>query len=341
LPRVSFTLLAVLVVLLAAACGSSSGGVPSGAAAVVGDREISKDRLDGLLNQAELVYKKTKRPFPKEGSIGFTALRGRALAYLVVGEMYQAHAADEDITATDAEIDAQVEKTKQATYGKTAAEQEKTMKEEGMTEDELRAESELKVIQNKIQAKVWKGVSVSDADVTKFYEDNKNRFTIPASRVIRTILLDNKKLADRLRSMVRAGSDFAALAKQYSKDRPTGRLGGRVIVSQGQLTPAVDKVAFSIGTGQISEVIPTQYGYQFLQAVAPVHPAVVTPLSRVSKAIRRQLLQNAREEALGSWQIDAKNEFCTDSKIKYAKGFRPRPDDNPCRDEGPVTPASG
>jgi parvulin-like peptidyl-prolyl isomerase len=170
---------------------------------------------------------------------------------------------------------------------------------------------------------------VTDAEVQKFYDDNKDKFTIPESRVVRQILVQSKPLANRLKNMARSGSDFGALARQYSTDKPTANVGGKVGIRKGQTSPAFDKVAFSIATGKISEPIVTQYGWQILQAITPVRLAVVTPLSQVSSEIRRELLQTRREKALGRWQIDARNELC-DGKVAYAPGYRPFTDDNPC-----------
>src|SRR5204863_318700 len=115
--------------------------------------------------------------------------------------------------------------------------------------------------------------------------------TIPKSRVVRQILVQSKPLANRLKNLARTGSDFATLARQYSTDKPTASVGGKVAIRKGQTSPAFDKVAFSIPTGKISEPIVTQYGWQILQAITPVRLAIVTPLSEVSSDIRRELLQ--------------------------------------------------
>ena len=190
---------------------------------------------------------------------------------------------------------AQVAKDRRS-YGKTPAAQSAALKKARMTEQELENQARLKVIQQKIQARVFKNVKVSDADVRKFYDDNKDKFTIPESRVVRQILVQSQPLAKRLMNMARSGSDFGALARQYSTDKPTASVGGKVAIRKGQTSPAFDKVAFSIATGKISEPIVTQYGWQILQAITPVQLAVVTPLSKVSSEIRRELLQSAARE---------------------------------------------
>ena len=339
--RVLLLPLCVLVVLLAAACGSSDKqavSVPDGAAAVVGDISIPKKRLDGLMEQGKIAFRAQNRPFPKAGSREFRLLRARATAYLVVGAMYEGHAADEEIVPTDDEIAAEVKRVK-STYGKTAAAQKKAMKDRAMTDEELEAQARLTLVQKAVERVVLKDVKVTDADVKQFYEKNKDRFTVPETREVRQILVHNAKLARELRDRARGGSDFGTLAKRYSADRPSAKDGGRVAITKGQTVKALDDVVFSIPTGKISDVIVTQYGWQIIQAISPITPAQVTPVSEVASAIRRQLLQDKRARALGKWQLDAKHEFCK-GEIAYDPDYKPVQDDNPCRPSSPALEAA-
>jgi len=339
--RVLLLPLCVLVVLLATACGSSdeqAASVPDGAAAVVGDISIPKDRLDGLMEQGKIAFKKENRPFPKPDSREYRQLRARATAYLVVGAMYEGHAADDEIVPSDDEIAAEVKRIKN-TYGKTAAAQEKVMKAQAMTDQELKEQARLKLVQDEVQRMVFQDVKVTDADVKEFYEKNRSRFTVPETREIRQILVHSAKRARELRDLARGGSDFATLAKRYSADRPSARDGGRVAITKGQTVKAFDDVVFSIPTGKISDVIVTQYGWQIIQAISPITPAQVTPVSEVAAPIRRQLLQDKRARALGKWQLDAKHEFCK-GQIAYDPDYKPLPDDSPCRPSSPALEAA-
>jgi foldase protein PrsA len=345
--RVQLVLLAALVALVAAACGSSSkssettttSAVPDGVAAKVGPITIPKDRLDVLMNEARIVYGKSSQPFPKPGSISYRLLRGRATAYLVAGAIYEAKAQAEGITATPAEVKAAVQQMKEAQYGKTPAAQAKAMKAQGMTENELEAEARVKAVEGEVQKRIESRVKVTDADVERYYKANKSKFTIPESRDIRQIIVGSAKLAGMLRDRALAGSDFGALAKKYSTDKPTARNGGWVAITKGQTIPAFDKVAFSIPTGKVSNLIPTAYGWQILQAVSPVKPPVVTPLADVRADLKRQLLGEREQAAVAKWQLAAKRQLCG-GKIAYDAAYKPSPEDNPCsRQAGSVSAA--
>jgi parvulin-like peptidyl-prolyl isomerase len=331
--------------VVAAGCGgggsgSASNGISDTAAVVVGGVTIPKSRIAQLMRQARINFENQGVPFPKAGSLGYRGLRGRAVAYLTVGALYEAKAAKEGVTASEAEVQAQL-KRERKTYGKTRARQEKAMKEQGVTEAELKAQARLKVIERKVQERVYSKVKVTDADARRYYAENKERYTIPSNRVIRQILVGSNAEAIKLRDMARNGSDFGALAKKYSDDKVTARAGGKVTINKGQSQPQFDKVAFSIGVGEVSDPIKTQYGWQLLQPIGPVKAAVVTPYSTVARDLRRQLLETRQQHALSAWQLAARNEFCKGNQVKFSPGYRPFHDDDPCTATPSRPPASG
>jgi foldase protein PrsA len=322
--------LMAVVAVLATACGSGSSkpSLAPGDAAAVGDATISKTRIARLMDQARITYGKSQARFPSPSSSAYRGLRGRAVAYLVVTAMVERLAEQDGIVASDSEVAAEVKSLRQQ-YGGTAAKQRKAMKAAGMTERELEAQARLNVIERKVQAKVYSGVKVTDKDIQKYYDQNKQDFTTPESRAIRQIVVATKGLASTLVGRAESGADFAALARKYSQDQQTATAGGKVVVEKGQLPPAADEAAFSLATGKISEPIKTSTGFQILQPIAAIKPASVTPLSEIAPGLRLQLVHLKQQRALADWQLKAKSDACQ-AGVAYAVGYRPAPEDDPC-----------
>jgi parvulin-like peptidyl-prolyl isomerase len=67
--------------------------------------------------------------------------------------------------------------------------------------------------------------------------------------------------------------------------------------------------------------VKTQYGYHIIQALSDIKPAKTTPLSQVKDAIRQQLLQQRKNDAMTKWVNDTKKDFAT--KIHYQVGYAP------------------
>jgi len=170
-------------------------------------------------------------------------------------------------------------------------------------------------------------VLVSDADIRAYYNSHKSQYGQPESRDVRHILVPSKSLANSLYAQLKAGANFAKLAKRYSKDPGSASNGGKLTVSKGQTVPQFDKVAFSLKTGQLSPPIKTQYGYHIIQALSAVKPAKTTSLSQVRASIKQQLEQQRKNDKMTKWLEDTKKGYCG-GRIKYQVGYQPNPD--PC-----------
>jgi parvulin-like peptidyl-prolyl isomerase len=172
---------------------------------------------------------------------------------------------------------------------------------------------------------VTANVKVTDADVKAYYNSHKSTYATAASRDVRHILVNNKKLADQLYAQIVAAkaSNFASLAKKYSKDPGSAKLGGKLTVTKGQTVAPFDKVAFTLKTNAISKPVHTQYGWHIIQALSAIKPAKQTPLAQVSASIKSTLAQTKKTDAMNKWVADVKKEFA--KKIRYQAGYEPTP----------------
>ncbi len=75
-----------------------------------------------------------------------------------------------------------------------------------------------------------------------------------------------KEAADLL-AQVRAGADFAKLAKEHSADPGSAEKGGDLgFFAHGRMVPAFDAAAFALQKpGDLSDVVKTKFGYHILQ----------------------------------------------------------------------------
>jgi peptidyl-prolyl cis-trans isomerase D len=115
--------------------------------------------------------------------------------------------------------------------------------------------------------------TVSDADLHAAYDKNKNTYVVPEKRHARHILIPaskddaaDKKLADDVYAQAKAGKDFAALAKQYSKDPGSAQNGGDLgwadrTTFVGPFTDAL----FSMSLNEIRGPVKSQYGYHIIR----------------------------------------------------------------------------
>src|SRR5262245_40593835 len=349
-----------LVVLLAAACGSSGPqDVSNDSVAVVGDQQISKSDWDALIEQTRRNFQATKRKFPAPGSVELANLKANATQFLIQSSEYQQEAKNLDAKVSDKDIDARLQQIKEQYYGNPAGQKKATpdqmekryqqaLKQQGFTDEEVRAGIKLQLIREKVFEKVTNDVKVSDDEVKAYYDKNKKQYETPAqpeSRDVRHILVKDKAKADQIYSQLQKNpGKFAALAKQYSTDTSSAANGGTLppgTAVKGRLVPEFEKVAFSIPANKISKPVHSQFGWHIIEALGPIKagtPAKPTPYSQVKEAIRQQLLSQDKQKEMDKWLADMKKNYC--KKIGYAEGYAPPPGQDPCKQSASTTGAA-
>src|SRR3954454_16928541 len=275
-------LLLVLAALLVAGCGGGSKNVPANAVAVVGDDTITKEQFNFLLAGAKRTYKARKTPFPKAGTTQYKSLQDQAMQYLVQEAEYEQKAKDLGVTISDADVQARLAKIKKQYFGASQSKYQAQLKAQGLTEQQIMQDLHAQILSEKLYNKVTSGVTASKSDIQAYYTSHKSDYQQAASRDVRHILVNNKKLADQIESQLKGGASFATLAKKYSKDPGSAANGGKLTVSKGQTVPEFDKVAFTLKTNALSRPVKTQYGWHIIQALSAVKVAKTTPLKDVT-----------------------------------------------------------
>jgi foldase protein PrsA len=154
----------------------------------------------------------------------------------------------------------------------------------------------------------FKTYGVSEATLRDVYRNNLLReklkeaiaADLPTSEEqvwARHILVDTEAKAVAIIQLIKNGSDFARLAKDFSQDTGSGAQGGDLgWFGKGVMVSEFENAAFSLGIGEISEPVKTQFGYHIIQV-----------LGRQELPLTPSQLQNNRENAFTEWLNSAKN----------------------------------
>jgi len=82
------------------------------------------------------------------------------------------------------------------------------------------------------------------------------------------ILVKTLEEATQIYHKVSAGEDFAELAKAHSSCPSSARGGDLGPFGRGRMVTEFDQASFSLGVGQISGPVQTQFGYHIIKRTA-------------------------------------------------------------------------
>jgi peptidyl-prolyl cis-trans isomerase C len=170
--------------------------------------------------------------------------------------------------------------------------------------------------------KIEDNIKLSDEDLKKVYDTNKNQYEqvkarhiliafkgSPAAQEGKPELTEEqaKAKAEDLRKQLVAGTaKFEDLAQKESDDVGSGSRGGDLgEFNRGQMVPEFEKAAFEAKVGDITPVVRTQFGYHIIK----VDGHGSTPFEQVKPVIERSERQTRLQAALDKMKTDAKATF--------------------------------
>ena len=112
-----------------------------------------------------------------------------------------------------------------------------------------------------------KGLAVTDAELKKAFEENKDKLGAPEAVHLRHILVATEAEANDVVAKIKGGADFKALARDKSLAASGKAAGGDYgFVGRGMLPAEIDDIAFALKPGEI-KVVPGPRGFHVLQVL--------------------------------------------------------------------------
>ncbi len=212
------------------------------------------------------------------------------------------------IAVTDADLDARIGEIRKQFPSEEAFKQ--VLGQRGLTLERLRGDARNDLAVTKmLQAELGAAIAVKPEQVTEFYTQNPSQFQqgerVRASHILigfpenadAAAKTQARTKAAEILKEVKAGKDFAGLAKQHSSDPGSAQNGGDLgFFQKGQMVPPFDQAAFTMKPGETSDLVETNFGYHIIRVAA--HEASRTvPLDDVRPQIEQYLGNQNRQMA--------------------------------------------
>jgi foldase protein PrsA len=265
-------LISVIVILVAGSAGIGQGtetvkdeGLPPGVVAIVNGEPITKEFACGLV-------------WDWQGPFVMRDIIDQAL---ILQE-----AKKQGVSASDEEVNAEVEQIRGMMTGDTTLEQ--ALAQQGRTMARLRREAELRVLVDKM---VTARIEVAPEDLDG----------VRARQIVISVASEEeeekaREQAIRVRERILAGEVFADVAKEVSLDPAAQQNGGDMgIVRKGMLRPEIEAALFSLKVGEVSSPIRSGMGYHILLVEEKVPASSLTDEERSRLTEERKAALSRRE----------------------------------------------
>ena len=212
------------------------------------------------------------------------------------------------LDVTTEEVTEAVENIKKK-YSLTDNAMEESLKKEGLSFEEYKKRlSEQIVISKVVSQQIRNKVVVSEEEVKKYMEANKESFTDGETFKIKQIFLgrpkddaDIKVIEDRASIIIqrlKAGEDFSILAEEYSED-PSGKLGGDLgFIKKSQMAKEFIDALNSMKVGEFSNPFWTEKGLHIIKLEEKV---AAQSTDEARESVLKQLTESQFSERYKSW----------------------------------------
>lgn len=260
----------------------------------INDRAISKDEF-----RAEF-EKSLQKDQPLTG-IEREELQRSFLVQLIDRELIHAEARHLDITVTDTEVEAALQSYRQDYSGTSF---ETMLQERGLTLEAWREELKESLIMEKLlEQAVYASVSISDEEVTAYFEANRDQFDRPAQVRARQIVVADEAHGQEVLGLLRQGKPFAEVAAEHSLS-PDAQQGGDLgFFGRGEMPVEFDDVVFDLPVNRLSDLIKSEYGYHIF-LVEEKRKAARLSKQDAAEEIRSVLEGSKKEELYLGWLQD-------------------------------------
>ena len=244
------------------------------------------------------------------------------LENLISAELLYQAGSKLEVKDLDKQLEAKLSQSK-ARFPSTV-EYEKALQTVGLSEKELTEFTRKDIIiNNLVQKEIAPKITISDDEAKKFYDENIDRFKQPESVKASHILVGvdpkatpeekqkAKEKAEAILKKVKAGEDFAALAKKESTCPSSAQGGDLGFFTKGQMVAPFEKAAFALKPGEISDVVETQFGYHIIKVTEKKSGEAAKfdeTKERIKEYLKGQKIQKAIAEYIATLRSNAKVE---------------------------------
>ena len=221
----------------------------------------------------------------------------------------------------------------------TVKDMERAISAEGLSYEDFKVDIKNRLItQQVIGREVGSRIQITQEQMRKYYEENKQELDRPEEVLIREILIATEgkegseleaaeERAREVQEKVSKNGDFAKLAEEYSDGVTAKTRGGNIgYFRRGQLAKEIEEVAFRLNKGETSDLIRTKYGWLVIK-VEEKHEGGIPPLTSIESQVQEALYMQQLQPELRKFLDKLREQAYIEVKSDYVDTGAPANED--------------
>ncbi|MGI9115456.1 MAG: peptidylprolyl isomerase [Chthoniobacterales bacterium] len=302
--------LAAILLPLTPLCRGALAAQPEvidGVAALVNSDVITYSQVRNLSAPKERLLRSQFRG--EELAAKIKEARAAALKDLIDRQLIIQAFKKEGYQIPDHFLDQQVKEIIQENFGGDRHTFVKTLQAQNYTLGEFRkVEMEKMIVQAMRHKNAQLDTLISPNKIQDYYRQHRDEFTSKEQIKLRMIMIParasdqaaQKAMAEEILSKLVNGAEFDRMAQIYSEDSTRDLGGDWGWVERGTLAAPLEKVAFNLAPGKISNIIDVGGNYYILK-VEEKRGGVTRPMAEVRNDIEKKLLQEEAQKKQENW----------------------------------------
>jgi len=288
----SILLLSALATLLFGTPTDNNATKKDSVVAVINGYEVTKGELDrqvGLLMPRSFFHSTVTPEKLKE-------VEKEAMKELEKKHLLLQYAREKGYTIPDSIVEREEKKIKEAFGSKENF--EAGLKRANLTYETFKKELRNDLLMQKLYDKEIRS-DLTEKDLKEYYEKNRYKFKRPEKIKVRIIYVRNDptdpkgrekalKRAKEALEKIKGGEDFADVASKYSNAMSRIKGGDMGFVHKGMLDEPIEKVAYSLKKGEVSDIVETAKGF-YIVKLEDISPAVQLSFDEIKDRLKKEL----------------------------------------------------
>ncbi len=181
----------------------------------------------------------------------------------------------------------------------------------------------LTLISALFEKEVLEKSTVSDQEITDFFESHQSEFSAPHEVKASHILVKTEEEAREVLRRLAEGERFSDVAKAVSVDKASAVKGGDLgYFSRGQMVPEFEHAAFHLNAGEVSDPVKTPFGYHIIKVV-DVKRGPAVEFEKVKDMIVQKITSDKQKTVFDTYIADIKKKYeVTINVDSLAKAFK-------------------